>query len=111
MSVAAGFVGSSPNADPSLNVSLSTVDDPAVRYVVWYSTTAGSMTVPPTGAEELMTNTANDTLHVMPPDKRSSSTYYIWAAAVTAGDRGEYSDRRSANTLNGEQHECTYCLS
>ena len=105
-------MGTSPNADPSLEVSLSTVDDPAVSYVVWYSRTAGSLTAPPTGAEEVMTNTANEiSLHVMPPDKRSSSTYYIWAAAVAAGNRGEYSDRRSANTLSSEQHECTYCLS
>ena len=112
MSVTAGFVGTSPNADPSLEVSLSTVDDPDVSYVVWYSRTAGSLTEPPAGAEEVMTNTANgNTLRVIPPDKRSSYTYYIWAAAVSAGDRGEYSDRRSANTLNSEQHECTYCLS
>ena len=105
-------MGTSPNADPSLEVSLSAVEDPDVSYVVRYSRTAGSVTAPPAGAEEVMTNTANaNTLHVMPPNKRSSSTYYIWAAAVSAGDRGEYSDRRSANTLNSEQHECTYCLS
>ena len=95
-------MGTSPNADPSLEVSLSAVDDPAVSYVVWYSIMEGSMTTPPTGADELMTNTVNDTLHVMPPDKRSSSTYYIWAAAVSAGDRGEYSDRRSVITLSSE---------
>ena len=111
MSVTAGFVGTSPNADPSLEVSLSTVDDPDVSYVVWYSRTAGSLTEPPAGAEEVMTNTANgNTLHVMPPDRRNSYTYYIWAAAVSAGNRGEYSDRRSARTLSSELCEYTYCL-
>ena len=112
MSVTTGYVGTSPNADPSLEVSLSAVDDPAVSYVVLYSRTAGSLTAPPTGAEEVMTTTANEiTLRVMPPDRRNSYTYYIWAAAVSAGNRGEYSDRRSARTLSSEKHEYTCCFS
>ena len=103
MSVTAGFVGTSPNADPSLEVTLSAVDDPDVSYVVLYSRTAGSQIEPPTGAQEVMTNTTNEiSLHVMPPDKRNSYTYCIWAAAVSAGDRGEYSDRKSVNTLSSE---------
>ena len=107
MSVSAGFVGTSPNADPSLDVSLSTVDDPDVSYVVWYSRTEGSLTAPPAGAEEVMTNTTNEiTLRVMPTDNRLY-TYYIWAAAVAAGDRGEYSDRRNASTLFSKLCECT----
>ena len=113
-----GFVGTSPNAEPSLNVSWSAVDDPAVSYVVRYSMSQGSLTTPPDGASEMgandnSVNSTTDARQVttanlevtlsdsLAANKRSSYTYYIWVAATSAGvPMGEYSDRTSGATLN-----------
>ena len=103
VTVTPGFVGVSPNADPSIEVSWSAVDDPTVSYVVRYSIHEGSPTVPPLGARQIITNGANVILsHNLTENKRSSSRYYIWVAAQSAGGIGQYSDRQSVATLNSE---------
>ena len=104
VTVTPSFVGTSPNANPSLEVSWTAVDDPAVSYVVRYSTLVGTMTSPPDGAGQMSANGNSVTLSAnLAPDKRSPYTYYIWVAAVSAGDpMGEFSDRASGRTLTSE---------
>ena len=98
------FVGRSPNANPSLEVSWSAVEDPAVSYVVRYSTSAGTVTAPPDGARQMDANGNGVLLSAnLAPDKRIPYTYYIWVAAVSAGvPMGEYSNRTQGVTLNSE---------
>ena len=100
-----GFVGMSPSADPSLEVSWSAVDDPTVSYVVRYSTSQGTLTTPPTDARQVTTTNLEVTLSdSLAANKWSSYTYYFWVAATSAGvPMGEYSDRTSGATLNSEQ--------
>ena len=102
--VTSNFVGTSPNANPSLDVSWTAVDDPAVSYVVRYSTSARSVTSPTDGAEQISVNWNGVTLSAnLAPDKRNPYVYYIWVAAVSAGDlMGEYSDRTQGLTLTSE---------
>ena len=104
MVVTPGYVGTSPNANPSLEVSWSAVDDPAVSYVVRYSQSMGTMTVPPDGASEVSANGNSVTLSAnIAPNKRNTYTNYIWVAATSGGvPMGEYSDRASGVTLNSE---------
>ena len=102
--VTPNFVGTSPNAYPSLDVSWTAVDDSSVSYVVRYSTLAGTVTAPPDGAGQ-MNATWNGVMlsAYLAPDKRNPYTYYIWVAAVSAGDlMGEYSNRTEGVTLTSE---------
>ena len=97
------FVGTSPNANPSLEVSWTAVDDPAVSYVVRYSRLKGTVTAPPGGAGRMSANEYGVTLSEnLAPDKRNPYTYYIWVAAVSAGVMGEYSERIQGVTLHSE---------
>ena len=102
--ITSGFVGTSPNADPSLEVSWSAVDDPAVSYVVRYSMSSGTLTSPPDGASAMGTNDNSTTLSDnLAATKAFSYTYYIWVAATSAGvPMGEYSDRTSGATLSSK---------
>ena len=104
MVVTPGYVGTSPNANPSLEVTWSAVDDPAVSYVVRYSQSMGTVTAPPDGASEMSANGNSVTLsNNLAPDKRGPSTNYIWVSATSGGvPMGEYSDRASGVTLNSE---------
>ena len=96
-------MGTSPNADPSLDVSWSAVNDRAVSYVVRYSTSNGTVTAPPDRARQMSVNGNGVTLSAnLAPKKQNPYTYYIWVAAVSAGVMGEYSDRTSGVTLNSE---------
>ena len=107
VAVTPGYVGMSPNANPSLEVTWSAVDDPAVSYVVRYSRSMGTVTAPPDGASEMSANGNSVTLSDnLAPEKRSSFTYYIWVAATSGGvPMGEYSDRASGVTLNSELYK------
>ena len=98
------FVGTSPNANPSLEVQWTAVDDPAVSYVVRYSTSARTVTSPPDGAGQISANGNGVELSAnLAPDKRNPYTYYIWVAAVSAGvPMGEYSNRTEGVTLTSE---------
>ena len=96
------YVGMSPNANPSLEVTWSAVDDPAISYVVRYSRSMGTVTAPPDGASEVSASgnivTLSDNLA---PNKRKPYTNYIWVAATSGGvPMGEYSDRASGVTLH-----------
>ena len=103
VTVTPGLVGVSPNADPSIEVSWIAVDERSVSYVVRYSLQQGSPTEPPRGARQIITNGTNVILsHNLTENKRSSSRYYIWVAAQSAGGIGQYSDRQSVDTLNSE---------
>ena len=103
VTVTPSFVGTSPNANPSLEVSWTAVDDPAVSYVVRYSRSAGTVTSPPDGAGKMSANGNSVTFSVnLVPNKRIPYTYYIWVAAVSAGVLGEYSDRTQGMTLHSE---------
>ena len=104
VAVTPGYVGTSPNANPSLEVTWSAVDDPTVSYVVRYSRSMGTVTAPPDGASEVSANGNSITLSTnLAPDKRSPYTYYIWVAATSGGvPLGEYSDRASGVTLSSE---------
>ena len=104
MVVTPGYVGTSPNANPSLEVTWSAVDDPAVSYVVRYSRSNGTVTAPPEGASEVSANGNSVILSTnIAPNKRSPYTNYIWVAATSGGvPMGEYSDRASGVTLHSE---------
>ena len=96
-------MGVSPNADPSIEVSWIAVNEVPVSYVVIYSMQHGSLTVPPPGARQIITNGTNVMLsNNLAENKRSSYKYYIWVAAQSAGVIGQYSNRRSVDTLNSE---------
>ena len=93
----------SPNADPSIEVTWSAVDELPVGYVVRYSIQRGSPTVPPIEARQIITHGTNVILSDnLAKNKRSSYKYYIWVAAQSAGVIGQYSDRQSVDTLNSE---------
>ena len=98
------FVGTSPNANPSLDVSWNAVDYPDVSYVVKYSTSAGTVTAPPDGARQMRSNGNGVALSdKLAADRKNPYTYYIWVAAVSAGDlMGEYSNRTEGVTLTSE---------
>ena len=80
------------------------MEDPAVSYVVRYSTSAGTMTAPPGGANQMSANGNSVRLSAnLAPDTRKSYTYYIWVAATSGGVlMGKYSDRASGVTLHSE---------
>ena len=102
VAVAPGYVGTSPNANPSLEVTWSAVDDPAVSYVVRYSQSMGTVTAPPAGASEMSANGNSVTLSTnLAPNKRRTYTYYIWVAATSEGVP-MYSNGTSGVTLNSE---------
>ena len=103
VTVTPGFVGVSPNADPSIEVSWIAVDELPIGYVVRYSMQQGSPTVPPDEARQIITNGTNVILSDnLAENKRSSYRYYIWVAAQSAEGIGQYSNRRSVDTLNSE---------
>ena len=112
VTVTPSFVGTSPNANPSLEVSWTAVDDPAVSYVVRYSRLEGTVTTPPDGAEQMSANGNSATLSAnIAPNKRIPYMNYIWVAAVSTGvPMGQYSDRTSVWTLSSELKQCPQIL-
>ena len=94
----------SPDANPSLEVTWSAVDDPVVSYVVRYSRSMGTVTAPPDGASEVSANGNSATLSTnIAPNKRRRYNNYIWVAATSGGvPMGEYSDRTSGKTLSSK---------
>ena len=104
VSVTPSFVGTSPNANPSLEVSWTAVNDPAVSYVVRYSRSNGTVTAPPDEAGQMSANGNGVELSAkLASDRRRPYTYYIWVAAVSAGvPMGDYSDRANGMTLHSK---------
>ena len=86
------------DGSPSLTVSWIAVSESGVTYTVWYSTSSGTTTEPPSGVSELSgIFSASATL----TDLSQGTTYYIWVAAVRDKDQGPYSLRTSAITFQG----------
>ena len=88
-------------SSPALRVSWSAVSGSGITYTVCYSTTRGTQSDPPSGANcgtSRITGTSK-TLGSL----SINTTYYIWVAAVSSDRRGPYSDRRHERTYRGEQ--------
>ena len=87
-------------SSPALSVSWSAVSGSGITYTVCYSTTSGTQSDPPSGANcdtRGITGTST-TLGLL----SRGTTYYIWVAAVSSGRRGPYSDRQRKATYRGE---------
>ena len=89
-------------SSPTLRVSWSAVSGSGITYTVCYSTTSGTQSDPPSGANCASGMTGiSTTLGSL----RLGTTYYIWVAAVSSGRRGPYSDRQQETTYQGEQSQ------
>ena len=87
------------DGSPSLTVSWTAVSDESeITYTVWYSTSSGAITEPPSGAStvEGITGTST-TLSGLEQDTR----YYIWVAAFSPDGQGPYSERTLQTTYTG----------
>ena len=90
-------------SSPALRVSWSAVSGSGITYTVCYSTTSGTQSDPPSGAN---CGTSGITGTSKTLGSLSINTiYYIWVAAVSSGGRGPYSDRRQERTYQGEQSQ------
>ena len=99
---------SAQGPSPALSVSWSAVSGSGITYTVCYSTTSGTQSDPPSGADcgtRGITGTST-TLGSL----SGGTTYYIWVAAVSSGGRGPYSDRRQEKTYRGEQSQGNYMI-
>ena len=85
-------------SSPALRVSWSAVSGSGITYTVCYSTTSGTQSDPPSKAN-CGTSGITGTSTTLGPLSRGT-TYYIWVAAVSSGERGPYSDRRQSITYN-----------
>ena len=93
--------GSYPSVTVSLSVSWSAVSGSGITYTVCYSTTSGTQSDPPSGAN-CDANGITGTSATL-GSLSGGTTYYIWVAAVSSGGRGPYSDREQERTYQGEQ--------
>ena len=83
---------------PALTVSWTAVSGSGITYTVWYSTSSGTLTKPPSGALTVKGITGTSTtLSVLEEDTR----YYIWVAAFSSDGQGSYSPRVSQTTYAG----------
>ena len=92
----------------ALSVSWSAVSGSGTTYIVCYSTTSGTQSDPPSGAN-CDTSGITGTSTTLGPLSRGT-TYYIWVAAVSSGGRGPYSVRRQGKTYQGEQSQGNYLI-
>ena len=95
-------------SSPALRVSWSAVSGSGITYTVCYSTTDGTQSDPPSGAN-CGSSGITDTATTLGPLSRET-TYYIWVAAVSSGGRGPYSDRRQERTYQGEYSQGNYLV-
>ena len=73
-------------------------DESGINYTVWYSTSSGTETEPPSGASIVSDiNGISTTLSGLEQGTR----YYIWVAAVSSDGQGSYSTRVSQTTFPG----------
>ena len=93
--------GSFPSVTVFLIVSWSAVSGSGITYTVCYSTTSGTQSDPPSGAN-CSTSGITGTSTTLGSLSRGT-TYYIWVAAVSAGGQGPYSDREQETTYQGKQ--------
>ena len=95
-------------SSPALSVSWSAVSGSGITYTVCYSTTSGTQSDPPSGAN-------CDTSGIIGASTTLGSlsigtTYYIWVRAVSSGGRGPYSDRRQERTYQGRRSRGNYLI-
>ena len=83
-------------SSPSLSVSWSAVSGSGITYTVCYSTTSGTQSNPPSGAN-CDTSGITGTSATL-GSLSIGTTYYIWVAAVSSVGRGPYSGRRQETT-------------
>ena len=84
---------------PSLTVSWRAVSGSGITYTVWYSTSIGTTTEPPSGALTVsgIAGTSTTLSGLI-----QGTPYYIWVAAVSSGRQGPYSTRVSQTTYTGK---------
>ena len=88
---------------PAVRVSWSAVSESGITYTVCYSTTNGTQSDPPSGAN-CSTSGITGTSTTLGP-LSGGTIYYIWVAAVSSDGQGPYSDRKRERTYQGEQSQ------
>ena len=83
----------------ALIVSWSAVSGSNVTYTVCYSTTSGTQSDPPSGANCGTSGITGTSITL--GSLSEGTTYYIWVRAESSGAQGPYSDRVHRNTCNG----------
>ena len=85
---------------PTLTVSWTPITDfdYDISYTVWYSTSSGTTTEPPSGASTMSGITG--TLATL-SRLTQGTTYYIWVAAISSVGEGSFSTRVSKRTYKG----------
>ena len=87
------------DSSPALSVSWSAVSGSGVTYTVYYSTTSGTQSDPPSG-DNCDASRINGTSTTLGP-LSGGTTYYIWVAAVSSDEQGPYSDRKQVISYGG----------
>ena len=87
-------------SSPALSVSWTAVSGSGITYTVCYSTTSGTQSNPPSGANCGARGITSTSSKLGPLS--GGTTYYIWVAAVSSDGRGAYSDRQKSKTYNGK---------
>ena len=88
-------------SSPALSLSWRAVSGSGITYTVCYSTTNGTQSDPPSGANCGISGITGTSTTLGPLSE--GTTYYIWVRAVSSGGRGPYSDRRQQKTYQGIQ--------
>ena len=81
-----------------MTVSWTAVSGSGITYTVWYSTSIGTTTDPPSGALTVSGITGTSTTL---SGLTQGTPYYIWVAAVSSVGQGPYSTRVSQTTFEG----------
>ena len=85
---------------PTLTISWKPITDfdYDISYTVWYSTSSGTTTDPPSGASTMSGITG--TIATV-SGLTQGTTYYIWVAAISSVGEGPFSTRVSKRTYRG----------
>ena len=85
---------------PTLTISWTPITDfdYDISYTVWYSTSSGTTTEPPSGASTMsgITGTVATVSGLT-----QGTIYYIWVAAISSVGEGPFSTRVSKRTYRG----------
>ena len=85
---------------PTLTISWTPITDfdYDISYTVWYSTSSGTTTEPPSGA--LNVSGITGTIATV-SGLTQGTTYYIWVAAISSVGEGPFSTRVTKRTYKG----------